>query len=511
MQEFFGKPFRRTLLGFMMFFVLSVIGYVSQTGLFMLILLGILTIIATAFRLEYGLGIAFLELLSNAHGYILYGTIGDMRLSARMVIFLGVFIGFGIAIVFRRASIRFWDVRYEPFLILALAIAVGGIVGLAHRSFREVFQDGNAYLYLAYLVPIVSISWDSRKQRAALQMLVAGALFNSVATLALLYLFTHVSEPILGFLYVYVRDIRFAEVTGTGMGFFRVFLQTLFFAIMFGLLLFPRLFQEQTRRDRLLTIGTLAIVLCATFISFSRSFWFGIVFALIMLVCSQFFVRRLSFTRILCAIGSMVMISTLSIILLFGTLFFPFPTSRLSFENASRAFDARLDQGNAAASSRWNLLKPMREKIYEEPIFGNGFGQTVTFISNDPRIRAIDEQGTRITASMEWGWLELWLKMGIFGPVGFLFLFVKMTKAAVSTRMEKRWLSMWIVSTLVFLFFTHIFSPYLNHPIGLGTILTLLIFLPTSKDAYALASLKFVKQKMPRTRLATSLVTSRTE
>src|SRR3989339_1078456 len=176
-QEFFGKPFLHTLLGFVALFTLSVLGYFFLPSLLMLVVLGLFTFVATFRKLEYGLAIAFLELLSNAHGYILFSGIGTVRISARMIIFLAVFLGWGIALLFRRASVRLQDVRYVPFLLLALAIMIGGITGLTRRSPVEVFQDGNAYLYLLYLVPILSVSWDSLKQRVILQMLAAATVF----------------------------------------------------------------------------------------------------------------------------------------------------------------------------------------------------------------------------------------------------------------------------------------------------------------------------------------------
>ena len=64
-QEFLGKPFRLALLGFVGIFALSIIGYFFHLSLALLGLIGLVTSVATLRKLEYGLAIAFLELLSN--------------------------------------------------------------------------------------------------------------------------------------------------------------------------------------------------------------------------------------------------------------------------------------------------------------------------------------------------------------------------------------------------------------------------------------------------------------
>jgi hypothetical protein len=109
---------------------------------------------------------------------------------------------------------------------------------------------------------------------------------------------------------------------------------------------------------------------------------------------------------------------------------------------------------------------------------------------------------------MEWGWLELWIKMGIFGPIGFVALFAYITIA--STRMfktEKAWIGVWVVGSSMFVYLTHFFSPYLNHPIGIGLILVFLIFLPSISWPSFFVQIQ-EKQKIPRAKLTASVVTS---
>lgn len=510
-QEFLGKPFHYTLLGFVGFFMLSMIGYFLNMSLFILVLLGLTTLIASFRKLEYGLMIAFLELLSNAHGYILYASIGSTRISARMVIFLAIFLGWGIAILLRRVSLRLHDVRYTPFLLLAMAIVVGGVIGVMHRSFMEVFQDGNAYLYLLYLIPIVNVSWDSLKQRVVLQMLAAATVFTAVMSLYILYAFTHLSQSFLRIMYVYLRDIRFAEMTNIGMGMYRIFEQTQVFAVVFGFILLERMFRNQTKKHRWFTIGLLSSVFISIFVGMSRSFLFGFIAALLILATWLIIGMKTSFRMWLLGIGSIIISIGIAIALIYGTVVFPFPHTRAAGEYLTGVFGNRAIGTDVAVSSRWNLLHPMLDLIKSDPIFGNGFGKSVTFIIDDPRIRAIHPDGSWTTTSMEWGWFELWLKMGILAPIGFLVVFAYVAYASSTLlRSDKAWIGVWVLEFLTFLYFTHLFSPYLNHPIGLGLILLAIVFLPN----VSLPGLRIpvhAKQKMPQVALATSVVTSKTE
>ena len=508
MQEFFGKPFYYALSSLFILLLSSSIGYFFHLSTFFLILIGIVTVFATVRKLEYGLLIAFLELLSNAHGFLFFTSVDSFRISARMVIFLAVFFGFSISLLRKRLSFFGRDFGATCFFPLMIAIVWGFIIGLTKRNALDVFRDGNAYFYLLYLLPILHVEWSAIKKHVMLQCLAAGMVFTTSTSVLILYAYTHFSEPFLKMLYVFLRDIRFAEITRLPFGMYRVFEQMHLFAFLFGLILLPRLFSSQTKHDRLITIFLTSLVFFIALIGMSRSFWFG--FAFTSIVCAGLFVflQRPLMKTLFLGILHVGAACALSLFLLAGTVFFPWPHDRTDGNAITSIFDSRLsDTSDVAVTSRWNLLIPMREMIMDAPFFGNGFGQTVTFKTDDPRARAIRSDGTWTTSSMEWGWLEVWLKMGFMAPIGFIFLFlvfIRRARAMFST--PKEWIGIWIISSLVFISATHVFSPYLNHPLGLGVLLFLFIFLPPDSRVRFFALLYFLKQKMPNPRFAASTV-----
>ncbi len=506
-EEFFGKPFRLAMASLIALAICSAISYFANIGFVFLGLLTLITVVATFRKLEYGLAIAFLELMSNAHGYIFFQTGGPLVVSARMIIFLAVFIGWGLAILLRRTKLRFCDERMSMFLLLGLAIVCGFVIGFLRRNPVAVFQDGNAYLYLAYLLPVMNVEWTTLKQRVALQMLAAGTVFSAISSIAILYAYTHFSEPFLKALYVFLRDIRFAEITRLDFGMYRIFEQTQFFAVIFGLLLIPRLFFDQSKQDRRLTVGSLVMLFVVTLIGMSRSFWFGLIAALFVILLALIFIVRPSIKQALRGVAYGMSAMILSVLLLLVTVAFPWPNQSANHDSLSEIFGSRLGASDVAVSSRWNLLTPMLAQIKESPILGNGFAQTITYKTDDPRVRAIHPDGTWTTYSLEWGWFELWLKMGILAPIGFIALFVayiRRSRQLFGT--PKVWIGVWVIASMSFLYMTHVFSPYLNHPIGLGTILLLCIFFPDDLKKRSFSFALFCKQKMSHATHATSPV-----
>ena len=131
---------------------------------------------------------------------------------------------------------------------------------------------------------------------------------------------------------------------------------------------------------------------------------------------------------------------------------------------ARALFDRANITTEAAAYSRWNLLPVITKQIMISPIIGQGFGATVTYQSADPRVLAKDPSGTYETYAFEWGWLDLWLKLGLWGMLIYLAWLLAVIRDLLKTKkIEATWLALSLVALMV----VHFFTPYLNHPLGL--------------------------------------------
>jgi len=131
--------------------------------------------------------------------------------------------------------------------------------------------------------------------------------------------------------------------------------------------------------------------------------------------------------------------------------------------------DRVTNEQEAALSSRWSLLPVLSREVVKEPFLGQGFGATVTYISSDPRILANNPSGQYTTAALEWGYLDIALKIGILGLLAYLLLLTKIIYQGIASNQSKhRYLDLGLSMGVFFLAVTHIFTPYLNHPLGIG-------------------------------------------
>ena len=77
----------------------------------------------------------------------------------------------------------------------------------------------------------------------------------------------------------------------------------------------------------------------------------------------------------------------------------------------------------------------------------------------------------------------MWLKMGLLGLIAFLvyFIIVLLSGRDHMKKQSQHWLIYALLASIVALFVTHTFSPYLNHPIGIVWMLFVLPFINTNR------------------------------
>lgn len=457
-----------------------------------LLMIGALTLIVTTRSLLFGFSIAMLEIIIGGHGHLIDTSIAGMTVGLRLVLFVAVMIGVFYHLVIKKVRPVFVLERDVPFLILILAVIIGTLLGAMQNPIASVFDDANSFVTLGYLLPLSMIAWTSDAKRFLLRTFALGATWVAASSLGLIYAFNHLDADGIWTLYRFVRDARLAEVTllsgpswivntlGNSPWFFRVFEPAQAFVMFFSLAAITMLcFLARSWKARGITLGILSVFLAVDIGGQSRSFWLGLL-AGATVVGIATLIDRVKFREIfkikLAGLGAIVV----AIAMLWIAIALPLPT-RPDLRNSPYYKGQDDDTRNLAVSSRWNLLTPMMDTIYEAPILGSGFGTSVTFISDDPRVRAINANGEWTTYRFEWGFHDIWIKMGLLGLLAFLLIFLSTLWATWRSLKEKddhRWLSIAFFAGIVALYVSHAFSPYLNHPIGLGFLIMSLPFFP---------------------------------
>ncbi len=454
---------------------------------FLLILL--LILILSIIKLDYGIYAALAELFIGSKGYLFAFSFGNREISIRIGIWLVVLsvwlIGAVVKFIRNRNQKRehlfsfFVKQTFLPyFIILFLFIAWGLVNGfLSHNSFNNIFFDFNGWLYFAYIFPLYSIFKNNPGKQLKIigNIFLSASLWLSIKTFILLFIFSHNSGALAETIYHWVRDTGVGEITYVQGGFYRVFFQSHIYILIafFVILLFALVtFKKNTLLNKafILNFILLIIFLTVNILSYSRSNWIGLVFGL--LIFFFFIFKKYGLKKIFDAILVLFFAAVLSLGLLVCIVRFPFPSPTGGF-SATSLLSKRATQisGEAGLSSRWSLYPELWQKISSSPALGHGFGTTLTYISSDPRVLEANPEGEYTTYAFEWGWLDIWLKLGIFGLAIYIALIIKIISIGLSESGENQILKNGLAIGLAAVAVVSFFSPYLNHPLGIGYVL----------------------------------------
>jgi O-antigen ligase len=265
--------------------------------------------------------------------------------------------------------------------------------------------------------------------------------------------------------YKWLRDSRIAEITGLPNGVFRFFMQSMIILVIGVCMTLYRFIQEKSRIWLFGIVSATVLV-----ISLSRSYALGVVGAIISLVIMLIGSRQGRLVARSVARVTVVLVGGVALYVL--VLKFPLPAIR-SQESFQQLLNSRGGATREAASaSRWALLPKLNEKIVESPIWGSGFGTTVTYQSSDPRIIK-ETGGTYTTDAFEWGYHDVLVKMGFIGLIAYAYLLWIILARLWGAPSNER---LWLIPAFFALLVINVTSPYLNHPLGIGYLALLYAF-----------------------------------
>ncbi|MBI4812125.1 O-antigen ligase family protein [Candidatus Falkowbacteria bacterium] len=420
---------------------------------------------------------------------------------------------------------------FSYFFILFIFIGWGLINGILRgNDLGNVFFDFNNWLYFALIFPIYNViasppadeagSKATKQSRLGgdiselnppcplppaaglkgvlmdiFQIFTAAILWLCVKTFFLLFVFSHNIQSITYELYRWTRVSGIGEVTQVADGFSRIFFQSHIFVLVgfFVFLVLLTIQKDVAHRPHPISLPaslaggltkergdfTLFSVVCfllsVIIITFSRSFWAALIAGL-LIYCLFFAFYKIGWRKFFIAKGVILVSFVLAIGIIFGVIKFPYPKPTAVFSTEFLSERATAIYGEAGASSRWALLPKLWAQIKKTPVLGQGFGATVTYKTSDPRVLESSPTGEYTTYAFEWGWLDIWLKLGVFGLLAYFILagkiiydgLIKNSKLKIQNDNKKFKIILGFTIGLLVIFVVNIFSPYLNHPLGIG-------------------------------------------
>ncbi len=430
------------------------------------------------FNLELGLLTAVVELVIGSKGHLFSADIFGFPASLRLAIWSALMLA-SLIFIIRKGGRACWREHgqsyhfWKPLLILSAFIALAFGQGLINRHApADILADGNAWLYLTLILPILLVYQPAaaEKQKRLLSVFFLAVGWLSFKTLALLFIFSH-NLAIVPDIYLWVRRSGIGEITAMGGGWYRVFIQSQVYApIAFFLILWPLMkAKDWSRGKKRLMVAALAILLAVIIISMSRSFWLAFIVAGAIAIIAGWGRAWRSYLRAGGYIAAALLAATF---LIFIVVKFPYPNQQAGLSAEALTERLNMDKDEAAVASRWALLPNLWQEIKKAPFFGQGFGTTVSYYSRDPRVLINNPDGWYTTYAFEWAYLDTWLKIGLFGLLPYLVWLVYLISGLCQQeRRRGTGLYLALASSLFFLMIVNVFTPYLNHPLGLSFLL----------------------------------------
>ncbi|MBI3956661.1 MAG: O-antigen ligase family protein [Candidatus Kerfeldbacteria bacterium] len=472
LQKLFARTFELTFAGLIIAALLSLASFftpVAHLFIFFAIIAAVLGL--GVWRFEVAFYILLAELFAGSQGRSFSAVLGGFSFSLRMGLFAVLLL---LWLVFRarfdirrafRTPIGWW------LLVLVLVICLGIVLGLAGgNNTKFLYLDVNGMLYALGAVFFFSAIRSRDHIQNVLQILAASLAFSALFALVLFLFFSHGSQFVPE-VYRWVRDTRMFEITGLGGRYYRIFSQTHIFAPI-GALLFASLYatalKKQDRRRALLMMFLSVFLLV---VSFSRSFLAAALMSLVVLLMALAKIFHWPTRKIIGFLVGVVIVIALNVGLLFGLAAL---IGKTSLTVSLSALEERTtDVSQPGVASRYGLFLPLLKASLHQPILGSGWGTTITYQTADPRIIA-SSGGLYTTFAFEWGYLDLLLKIGLLGllvSIGIFTAFLVELRQLLRQSTHDSGLVVGFGLGIIALFLTHAFTPYLNHPTGIGFLL----------------------------------------
>ena len=461
--------------------IISILELISFVGYFLeplkiisAVLISVLILVLTFKNLENGLLILFAELIISSKGHLF--EIGPI--SIRMIIFGAIMLAYITKLFKKEERLKivsylkeFKAVKYfgalAVFIFLSLALAM--VYG---NTWSNIFSDFNAWLFFLLFFPLLSVYFKATTETFEKLILVVTAAFLwlGLETLIILYIFTH-NLPLMTDLYFWLRRTGVAEITPTLGSWPRIFLQSQIYAAI-ALVIMPFILKIKKINSWVMMILAWSILL----LSMSRSFWLAD--AIVLLIGLLFYLIFKGWQKLWSKIFLISLSGLGSILFIIIIVLFPIPKPG-AFSADSFINRINLDSNEAAVASRWSLLPVMWREIKQAPLFGFGYGKTITYKSSDPRVLQTSPNGQYTTYAFEWGYLSLWLKFGLFGLLSYLTLLFSAVYRGLLKWKKGNDLAGSLTLGLLVLTIVNFFTPYLDHPLGIGYLILAITLIET--------------------------------
>lgn len=451
-----GKLSFYTFLAFLFFSLLSFLGFlysnVETVGFFLFI---ILAVILTFWKLEYGIFLVLFEMFIGFDGHLFEFK----NLSVRLALFVIVMtIWFFKKIIKKERFVFVKTNLFKPFAFLVFFVFLGSWLGLIKGNNQSlIFADTSSWLFLFLIFPLFEVIKDKKNIQRMFQMLSGAIAGVGTLTIFSLILFNTGLEIWGGPFYTWVRKYALGKIVHVQSGFFRVMFSSQLLVLFYFLIILALLSSSDKFIEKRWLIFLSLLSGAVIIIRYTRIFWIAVAVAFLFLCLKLEMSRKRKF------IFAFLVIIILLLEAL--TIFSLCSRGKAGLSLATQRIETIVKpEEEISSQSRLELLSPIILKIKKYPILGSGLGTKVSYF--DPQIQKI-----KTTPHLDWGYLEIWTELGIFGFLVYLWFFSSLCwqgwKVIKKTKGFYRRLTLGLLSGLVGLAVTGLTGPFIFYPLGI--------------------------------------------
>jgi O-antigen ligase len=290
------------------------------------------------------------------------------------------------------------------FIPFGIAITASVVLGIVHNhAFLNVIRDAIPFSFFILLLPFYYYVQKSTTQEYLIRLLLVFILGSALFSLFVFIVYSGGLGILQDTFYHWFRDVAMGKITNMGTGFFRIVTPEHLLIVPATLLISSLLIRDELHHKlwRIFLFLSLMILV----LDFSRTYFLALAVGMICLKYKHSW-KRWSIITATAMLLTLLIFTNISLLASGG--------KTLGLELFGVRFGSVLEpELEPSTYTRTALLPPIFDQIQEHPILGSGLGATISFY--DPvRLQNIK------TPQFDWGYLELYTELGLFGFVSFL-------------------------------------------------------------------------------------------
>lgn len=276
-----------------------------------------------------------------------------------------------------------------------------------NHAVKAVIQDLVSFLFLVLLYPASHLLSDQKSQEYLIRLLAVFIMGTAIFSTLTFVLFSAGVSVLQDPFYLWFRWVDAGKITDLGNHFFRIVEASHLLIVPLILLITSLLMRDEKHNKMWRIFRWLAILILV--LNLSRGYFLALLVGLLILKYKHKF-RKWFFESFKTCFWVVFIFTVVSLMASGG--------KTMGWEQLGVRVQSLVKPTlEISAATRMMKLSIILEQITAHPIFGTGLGSTITFYNSLTTI-------TETTSNYDWGYLEMWAEMGVFGALLLIALYV---------------------------------------------------------------------------------------